>query len=535
MAERVYCLYRVSTTKQVDHNEQNQADIPMQRKACRDFAERMGWNIIREEQENGVSGFKVHAADRDKIQLIKEHARQGKFDILLVFMFDRIGRIAAETPFVVEELVQSGIRLWSVNEGEQRFDSHTDFLTNYIRYWQADGESKKTSIRTKTALGQMVLEGRFRGGVAPYGYRLEKSGVFNKRKHEVNKLVTDEEEAKIVRLMFDLVVASGYGRWRIAMFLNDKGITNRGKPWHDATVGAILHNVIYKGILRSGETFSEPFQELVIIDAYTFDLAQKLMLERVNERKNARTVPLNTKGQSLLSGNVFCGHCGGRLTLTTNGKVVTLASGERKGVKRIRYVCYNKRRRRLECDGPTGYTMHLLDEQVTAVLHRIFDRMALATDEDIISTVQDKNALQLKADIKRAKSENAKANTEYESLKAEIVKAVQGRSKMPMDVLSELVDESRAKVVETSTRLTELLAAQNEADEQVDEMRAELQQIRTWREVFDTSDMDVKKMIANYIIKRVNVYRDYELEIVLNINIQQYMDGLDSITAKHTA
>lgn len=32
MAERVYCLYRVSTTKQIDHNDQNQAHIPMQRK-----------------------------------------------------------------------------------------------------------------------------------------------------------------------------------------------------------------------------------------------------------------------------------------------------------------------------------------------------------------------------------------------------------------------------------------------------------------------------------------------------------------------
>ena len=36
MAERVYCLYRVSTNKQVDHDENNQADIPMQRKACHD-------------------------------------------------------------------------------------------------------------------------------------------------------------------------------------------------------------------------------------------------------------------------------------------------------------------------------------------------------------------------------------------------------------------------------------------------------------------------------------------------------------------
>lgn len=43
MAERVDCLYRVSTTKQVDHDEQNQGDIPVQRKACREFAAKMGW------------------------------------------------------------------------------------------------------------------------------------------------------------------------------------------------------------------------------------------------------------------------------------------------------------------------------------------------------------------------------------------------------------------------------------------------------------------------------------------------------------
>ncbi|MGC6176852.1 recombinase family protein [Lacrimispora sp. 38-1] len=85
--------------------------------------------IIREEQETGVSGFKVSAADRDKLQLVKEHAEKGKFDILLVFMFDRLGRKSDETPFVVEWFVKKGIKVWSVNEGEQRFDSHTDRLT----------------------------------------------------------------------------------------------------------------------------------------------------------------------------------------------------------------------------------------------------------------------------------------------------------------------------------------------------------------------------------------------------------------------
>ncbi len=132
----------------------------------------------------------------------------------------------------------------------------------------------------------MVLEGRFRGGKTPYGYRLEKSGILNKRKHEVNRLVIDDEEAEIVRMMFDLCVSSGYGKFRLAHFLNDHGIRNRkGETWHDATIGAILHNPLYKGILRSGETYSEPFEELQIIKPELFDIAQSLMTQRTNENK----------------------------------------------------------------------------------------------------------------------------------------------------------------------------------------------------------------------------------------------------------
>lgn len=83
---RVCCLYRVSTDKQVDFNSNHEADIPMQRKACHKFAEAKGWVIVHEEQEEGVSGHKVRAEARDKLQIIKEYARKGKFDILLVFI-----------------------------------------------------------------------------------------------------------------------------------------------------------------------------------------------------------------------------------------------------------------------------------------------------------------------------------------------------------------------------------------------------------------------------------------------------------------
>lgn len=530
MAERVYCLYRVSTAKQVDHDEKDRADIPMQRKACKEFADKMGWTIVGEEQETGVSGYKVSAEDRDKLQLIKKHALQGKFDILLVFMFDRLGRKADETPFVVEWFVKNNIQVWSVKEGEQRFDSHTDRLTNYIRFWQADGESQKTSMRTSTAQGQMVQEGRFRGGSAPYGYRLEKSGILNKRKHEVYKLVIDEDEAQVVRMMFDLCVSSGYGRWRLANYLNEHGIKNRkGQNWHDASVGAILHNPLYKGILRSGETFAGPFEEVQIIKPEMFDQAQRLMLDRTNERKEQRTVPLNTTGQSLLSGNVFCGHCGGRLVLTTNGTTRRLADGTPVKKKRIRYVCYRKTRHRKECTGQTGYTMHILDGLITEVLHQVFDKMKGASDEVIVGSAFQRQMAILRADLQRAKTENTKANKEYESLKAEVLKAVQGKSALPMDVLSEMLDDTRKKVLDSSERVTALASELEEGNVKISEMKQELDRILSWTEIFDESDMEVKKMICGYIIKKVSVFRDYQLEVEFNINVEQFLNGIDSI------
>ena len=60
-------------------------------------------------------------------------------------MFDRLGRREDETPFVVQCFVQQGIEVWSTREGEQRFDTHVDKLLNYIRFWQASGESEKTT------------------------------------------------------------------------------------------------------------------------------------------------------------------------------------------------------------------------------------------------------------------------------------------------------------------------------------------------------------------------------------------------------
>ena len=127
----VYCLYRVSTKNQVDEN-----DIPMQRLACHEFeSQNPGWFIRREFYERGVSGYKVSADERDQLQELKACALRKEFDVLLVFLFDRLGRRDDETPFVLRWFYDNGIEVWSVKEGQQVFDSYVDDLMNYIRFW----------------------------------------------------------------------------------------------------------------------------------------------------------------------------------------------------------------------------------------------------------------------------------------------------------------------------------------------------------------------------------------------------------------
>jgi len=139
--KRVACLYRVSTKGQVDKN-----DISLQRMACREFiANQPNWVLVREYYERGVSGYKLSADERDVLQQIKEDALKKEFDVLLVFMFDRLGRRDDETPFIVEWFVKQGIEVWSTQEGPQRFNDHIDKLLNYLRFWQSAGESYKTS------------------------------------------------------------------------------------------------------------------------------------------------------------------------------------------------------------------------------------------------------------------------------------------------------------------------------------------------------------------------------------------------------
>lgn len=216
---------------------------------------------------------------------------------------------------------------------------------------------------------------------------------------------------------------------------------------------------------------------------------------------------------------MFCGHCKGRLTLTTNGETRKHADGTSVHRRKVRYVCYNKTRKKLNCDGQTGYTMHILDEKVIAVLHMIFDKMKAMTPQEMASHIHDKQMSNLKIELSAAKAKFDKAEKEYNALKSEVVKSIQGESKYNADILSELL-LSAQETLETSKK--SYLEAQNnytQGELQIQELTNNYTRIIRWSEIFDESPMETKKQIASMIINRVYVYEGYRLEFEFNINI----------------
>lgn len=516
VTKRVNCLYRVSTIGQVEKD-----DIPMQKQYCREFVDaHSDWEITKELYEKGVSGFKKSAKERDAIQELQSDAVQGKFDVLLVYMFDRLGRKDDETPFVVEWFVQNGIEVWSAVEGQQRFDNHVDKLLNYIRYWQASGESIKTSVRVKTRLEQLTEEGLFTGGTIPYGYKLEKRGRMNKRNKEVGDLIIDENAAEIIRLIFYKYAYEGFGAQRICKYLAEMCIYREdGKNFPNTTINRIIKNELYTGVIHNGDAKSEVIPELQIIDKETFDRAQEVMQGRTQPHSE---IPLNLKGNALVSGRVYCGHCGNRLTLTTSGRRRRHRDGTEVRELRPRYACHYKPRHPGECDGQSGYGVKKVDSIVNEIVRSQLERIKSSPSGAIIAN-RHKQAVELaKARSNIAQLQLKDKQKEIADYRAEIIRVIRGESKLSTELLNSMIEQATAECEKLQSAAEKAQSELISISESMDAESEEYGNLVSWAAIYDTCSFETKKMFVSQFIKSIRIYRDYRMEIEFNVSFEEF-------------
>ena len=518
---RVYALYRVSTVGQVDHD-----DIPMQRIECHNFVGRQeDWEITQEFYEKGVSGYKVSSEKRDAIMQIKEAALAGKFDVLLVFMFDRLGRRDDETPFVVQWFVSHGIRVWSVKEGEQRFDTHVDKLLNYIRFWQASGESEKTSIRVKTRQQQMILAGEYRGGLIPFGFDAVYLGRVNKKGQPVRDLVRNEIEAAIKAEVYHKIVDEGYGGYRIANWLNDRGIkTKRGTTlWRATSIRAMIGNPIDRGQMHLGETLSEPIEDLRIVDDYYFYKATELIHGRSGQNADQRNVPLRTDAGGLLTGLLYCANCGGRLTINHCKKVWDNGTGHHEYHWDV-YRCYRRINAKSTCDGQTTYMASKIENVVLDAVCSFFTRIKRVPQADQVrAAMRREESTQAKAlaDAAAAVDRAAKA---VSALEDQAIKALTGESQLDLGIINQLMPKQKAALESAREEYQRILLVNQVEEEALEVKRLQAQKLAEWGQLFDSAPLAQKQMILAEIIDRIEVGRGYRVRVKLKLTARQFIE-----------
>lgn len=245
--QRCYFYTRVSTQMQVEgYSLDAQHDKLLQAAKLKDMT------VVEEFSDEGKSG--KNTTGRPEFTEMMRRIQDGnpdRVDYVLVFKLSRFGRNTADVLTNLQIMEDYGVNLLSVDDG---IDSAGAAGKLMIAVLAAVAEIERENIRAQTMAGrlQKAREGKWNGGYAPYGYKLEDG-----------KLLINEDEAPAVRKIFEMYTQTDYGCGSIAKWLNEAGykkvVRQRGivGRFSEAFVKNIIDNPVYCGKIAYGRVKSE--------------------------------------------------------------------------------------------------------------------------------------------------------------------------------------------------------------------------------------------------------------------------------------
>lgn len=254
------------------------------------------WQIFKVYSDAGYSGANTN---RPALQELLEDIKQNKIDIILAYKIDRLTRSPKDFYQLIEVFDKYGTDFISITE---RFDTSTPAgrLLRNIMLTFAQFERELASERTKDKLLERAKKGLWNGGRPPYGY-----------KRENKKLIINQKEAEIIRLIFETYLETGLVN-RVYDLLKDKKIKNRqGKTFTQPFLVFILRNITYIGKRKyAGQIYQGIHQP--IISEELFELAQKTHKKRIRKFRVYRDF--------LFGGLVNCKECGYKMSACFTNK-----------------------------------------------------------------------------------------------------------------------------------------------------------------------------------------------------------------------
>lgn len=226
--------------------------------------------------------------------------------------------------------------------------------------------------------------------------------------------------------------------------------------------------------------------------------------------------------KSLLVGNIFCAHCGNRLTLTTSGKRMKRVNGEIYYEPKIRYQCHYNVRHPGECDGQSGYSVTKLDGIVEQVIRMKFSEIKAASESEILASQHEKEIELARIRFEKAVAVLREKENDLKDYQKETLKVIRGQSKLSIDLLNTMLADTETEIKEAQSVVEAAERSYLEQKASAENLRSEYDQLLTWADLYDKSSFEAKKMIVAQFIKAVRVGRNYNIEIEFNVTFEEF-------------
>ena len=192
------------------------------------------WTFVPGYIDEGISGTSTRKRD-DFNRMIRD-AKAGLFDFIITKEISRFSRSTLDSIKYTQELLEHNVGVFFQNDNINTLDTDSEFRL-VIMAGVAQDEVRKLSERLKFGFRQAIKNGHVLGNDKLYGYD-KKDCV----------LTINEEEAKIVQIIFDLYANHRYGTRKISQELLKMGYTSReGNAFNVLTIRHMLENPKYKG------------------------------------------------------------------------------------------------------------------------------------------------------------------------------------------------------------------------------------------------------------------------------------------------
>ncbi len=432
-----------------------------------DFIKRnAAWTFVAGYIDEGLSG--ISTKKRENFNRMVEDAAEGKFDLIITKEISRFARNTLDSIQYTRQLLSAGVGVFFQNDNINTFDEDSELRLSIMSSIAQD-ELRKLSSRVKFGHQQAIKQNVVLGNNRIFGYRKD-----NRR------LVIDEEQAVMVRELFELYATDEYSMKQIETIFWEKGYRNlNGKKIAHSTMANMIANPKYKGYYVGNKvkvvdmftkkqkflppeewvTFKDETGEIVpaIVSEELWDAANAVLHRRSEDVKNRQGI---CNHANLLTGKLFCTHCG--------TPYYRRESKDKQGNKNSKWVCSGKiNNGKDSCD-----SFPIYEDEIKPLLFEVF-RDTKETSAAMLSEYEQ---------MYRSIISDGSVEKKIESVKAAIELALKKKSKLlelvALDSITAadfktMTADCNAEIKKSEQELAEL----QEQQESSEEFRANMEHI----------------------------------------------------------